>query len=183
MRSKRSRMSSVATATLSASRTARWSCALRIHLRGRRSIGPGTHRLNLQHHHHELAKQGDALFTCDRRSSCSSRPVPRYGMRYGFAPATADFQRLRGRPPLVSPLKSCMSRSFTAVDGRFGRRGSRSKKRLQQLKTPPSNVENSGPARNATSASTSSTCPKQLSAMTDGLIGDRSFAIFCDILC
>jgi hypothetical protein len=33
-----------------------------------------------------------------------------------------------------------MSRSFTAVDGRFGRRGSRSEKRLQQLKTTPSNV-------------------------------------------
>jgi len=38
-----------------------------------------------------------------------------YGLRYGSAPATGDFQRLRGRPPLVSPLKSCMGRSFTAV--------------------------------------------------------------------
>jgi hypothetical protein len=28
-----------------------------------------------------------------------------YGLRYGFAPATGNFQRLRGRPPLVSPLK------------------------------------------------------------------------------
>src|SRR6266851_2094075 len=41
--------------------------------------------------------------------------APHYGLRYGSAPATGDFQRLRGRPPLVSPLKSCMSRSFTAV--------------------------------------------------------------------
>jgi len=41
--------------------------------------------------------------------------APRYGLRYGSAPATGDFQRLRGRPPLVSPLKSCMGRSFTAV--------------------------------------------------------------------
>jgi len=40
---------------------------------------------------------------------------PHYGLRYGFASATGDFQRLRGRPPLVSPLKSCMRRSFTAV--------------------------------------------------------------------
>jgi hypothetical protein len=39
---------------------------------------------------------------------------PRYGLRYGFASATGNFQRLRGRPPLVSPLKSCMGRSFTA---------------------------------------------------------------------
>src|SRR5712692_4852662 len=41
--------------------------------------------------------------------------APHYGLRYGCAPATGDFQRLRGRPPLVSPLKSCMGRSFTAV--------------------------------------------------------------------
>src|SRR6266576_4386127 len=41
--------------------------------------------------------------------------VLHYGLRYGFASATGDFQRLRGRPPLVSPLKSCMRRSFTAV--------------------------------------------------------------------
>ena len=51
--------------------------------------------------------------------SCSDpAPIlaaPHYGLRYGFAPATGKFQRLRGRPPLVSPLKSCMSRSFTAV--------------------------------------------------------------------
>ena len=40
---------------------------------------------------------------------------PRYGLRNGFASATGNFQRLRGRPPLVSPLKSCMGRSFTAV--------------------------------------------------------------------
>src|ERR1700687_1225468 len=40
---------------------------------------------------------------------------PHYGLRYGSAPATGNFQRLRGRPPLVSPLKSCMGRSFTAV--------------------------------------------------------------------
>jgi len=42
-------------------------------------------------------------------------PAPHYGLRYGFASATGNFQRLRGRPPLVSPLKSCMSRSFTAI--------------------------------------------------------------------
>jgi len=41
--------------------------------------------------------------------------APRYGLRYGPAPATGNFQRLRGRPPLVSPLKLCMRRSFTAV--------------------------------------------------------------------
>src|SRR5207237_1392604 len=41
--------------------------------------------------------------------------APHYGLHYGFAPATGNFQRLRGRPPLVSPLKSCMRRSFTAV--------------------------------------------------------------------
>src|SRR6266436_3607398 len=41
--------------------------------------------------------------------------APHYGLRYGLAPATGNFQRLRGRPPLVSPLKSCMGRSFTAV--------------------------------------------------------------------
>jgi hypothetical protein len=41
--------------------------------------------------------------------------APRYGLRYGFAPATGNFQRLRGRPPLVSPFKSCIGRSFTAV--------------------------------------------------------------------
>ena len=41
--------------------------------------------------------------------------APHDGLRYGFAPATGDFQRLRGRPPLVSPLKSCMGRSFTAI--------------------------------------------------------------------
>jgi len=40
---------------------------------------------------------------------------PHYGLRYGFASATWDFQLLRGRPPLVSPVKSCMGRSFTAV--------------------------------------------------------------------
>jgi hypothetical protein len=38
-----------------------------------------------------------------------------YGSRYGLAPATGNFQRPRGRPLLISPLKSCMSRSFTAV--------------------------------------------------------------------
>ena len=41
--------------------------------------------------------------------------TPHYGLRYGSAPATGNFQRLRGRPPLVSPLKSCIGRSFTAV--------------------------------------------------------------------
>jgi hypothetical protein len=41
--------------------------------------------------------------------------APHYGLRYGSTPATGNFQRLRGRPPLVSPLKSCMGRSFTAV--------------------------------------------------------------------
>ena len=38
-----------------------------------------------------------------------------YGLPYGCSPATGNFQQLRGRPPLVSPLKSCMGRSFTAV--------------------------------------------------------------------
>jgi hypothetical protein len=41
--------------------------------------------------------------------------APHYGLRYGSVPATGNFQRLRGRSPLVSPLKSCMRRSFTAV--------------------------------------------------------------------
>src|SRR5271154_4784423 len=54
-----------------------------------------------------------------RLSECSDPTLilaaPHYGLRYGFAPATGNFQRLRGRPPLVSPLKSCMGRSFTAV--------------------------------------------------------------------
>jgi len=27
--------------------------------------------------------------------------APHYGLRYGSAPATGNFQRLRGRPPLV----------------------------------------------------------------------------------
>jgi hypothetical protein len=48
--------------------------------------------------------------------------APLYGLRYGFVLATGDLQRLRGRPPLVSPLESCMGRSSTAVDGRFGLR-------------------------------------------------------------
>ena len=43
------------------------------------------------------------------------RRTARYGLRYGLAPATGNFQRLRGRLPLVSPLKSYMRRSFTAV--------------------------------------------------------------------
>jgi hypothetical protein len=43
--------------------------------------------------------------------------APHYGLRYGFASATGDFQRLRGRPPLVNPLKSCIGRSFAAVTG------------------------------------------------------------------
>jgi len=42
-----------------------------------------------------------------------------YGLRYGSAPATGNFQRLRGRPPLVGPLQSCMGRSFTAVTRLF----------------------------------------------------------------
>ena len=54
-----------------------------------------------------------------RLSECSDPTLilatRHYGLRYGLAPATGNFQRLRGRPPLVSPLKSCMSRSFTAV--------------------------------------------------------------------
>jgi hypothetical protein len=54
-----------------------------------------------------------------RLSQCSDPTLvlapPHYGLRYGSAPATENFQRLRGRPPLVSPLKSCMGRSFTAV--------------------------------------------------------------------
>ena len=41
--------------------------------------------------------------------------APHYGLRYGCDSSTGDFQRLRGRPPLVSPLKLCMRRSFTAV--------------------------------------------------------------------
>jgi hypothetical protein len=52
-------------------------------------------------------------------SRCLNLPLisaaPHYGLRYGSAPATGNFQRLRGRPPLVSPLKSCIGRSFTAV--------------------------------------------------------------------
>jgi hypothetical protein len=52
-------------------------------------------------------------------SQCSDPAListaPHYGLRYGSAPATGNFQRFRGRPPLVSPLKSCMGRSFTAV--------------------------------------------------------------------
>jgi hypothetical protein len=31
--------------------------------------------------------------------------MPHYGLRYGSAPATGNLQRLRGRPPLVNPLK------------------------------------------------------------------------------
>jgi hypothetical protein len=31
--------------------------------------------------------------------------APHYGLRYGPAPATGNFQRLRGRPPLVSSFK------------------------------------------------------------------------------
>ena len=54
----------------------------------------------------------------ERLSQCSDQALilvaPHYGLRYGFASATGDFQRLRGRPPLVSPLKLCMRRSFTA---------------------------------------------------------------------
>lgn len=46
--------------------------------------------------------------------------APHYGLRYGFASATGDFQRLRGRPPLVNPLKSCIGRSFAG-----GNRGSK----------------------------------------------------------
>jgi hypothetical protein len=49
------------------------------------------------------------------RSGHFMSAVPHYGLRYGSAPATGTFQRLRGRPPLVSPLKACMRRSFTAV--------------------------------------------------------------------
>jgi hypothetical protein len=47
----------------------------------------------------------------------ATRAAPHCGLRYGLALATGNFQRLRGRPPLVSPLKSCMSRSFTAILG------------------------------------------------------------------
>ena len=52
---------------------------------------------------------GDSIFAFERHPALIS-PAPHYGLRYGFAPATGDFQRLRGRPPLVSPLKSCMGR-------------------------------------------------------------------------
>jgi hypothetical protein len=45
--------------------------------------------------------------------------APHYGLRYGCVPDTGNLQRLRGRPPLVSPLKSCMRRSFTAVTRGF----------------------------------------------------------------
>jgi hypothetical protein len=48
-------------------------------------------------------------------TSASSPPVPHYGLRYGFAPDTGNLQRLGGHPLLVSPLKSCMDRSFTAM--------------------------------------------------------------------
>jgi hypothetical protein len=48
--------------------------------------------------------------------------APHYGLRYGSAPATGNFQRLRGRPPLVSPLKSCIGRSFTAMLRQLARR-------------------------------------------------------------
>jgi len=48
---------------------------------------------------------------------------PHYGLRYGFASATGDFQRLRGRPPLVSPLKLCARRSFTDVTEKAGLAG------------------------------------------------------------
>ena len=40
-----------------------------------------------------------------------------YGLRYGSAPATGNFQRLRGPPPLVSPFK--------VVHGPFFHDGSR----------------------------------------------------------
>jgi hypothetical protein len=36
--------------------------------------------------------------------------TPHYGLRYGAAPASGNFQRLRARPPLLNPLKSCMDR-------------------------------------------------------------------------
>ena len=52
---------------------------------------------------------------CEQLSQCGIPAAPHYGLRYGSVPATGNFQRLRGRPPLVSPLKSCMGRSFTAV--------------------------------------------------------------------
>ena len=58
-------------------------------------------------------------FRHEQLSQCLDAPLiaaaPHYGLRYGCAPATGHFQRLRGRPPLVSPLKPCMGRSFTAV--------------------------------------------------------------------
>jgi hypothetical protein len=38
-----------------------------------------------------------------------------YGFRYGFAPATGNLQQLGGRPPRVSPLKSCVGSSFTTA--------------------------------------------------------------------
>jgi hypothetical protein len=41
---------------------------------------------------------------------------PRYGLRYGLASATGNFQRLRGRPPLVSPLKSLYGPFFHGVN-------------------------------------------------------------------
>ena len=59
----------------------------------------------------KLARHG--LSRCLNPALMSS--APHYGLRYGCAPATGNFQRLRGRPPLVSPLKSCMGRSFRAV--------------------------------------------------------------------
>jgi hypothetical protein len=48
----------------------------------------------------------------------SNWAAPHYGLRYGSASATGDFQLLRGRPPLVSLLKSCMGRSFTGLPSR-----------------------------------------------------------------
>jgi hypothetical protein len=62
---------------------------------------------------------GGSIARC-RPRICRARAGTRdvfshYGLRYGLASATGDFQRLRGRPPLVSHLKSRMGRSFTAV--------------------------------------------------------------------
>jgi hypothetical protein len=79
------------------------------------SCCPFIHSVSLNLHFREfvptLAISVVAIVPCIRALISAA---PHYGLRYGSAPATGNFQRLRGRPPLVSPLKSCMGRSFTA---------------------------------------------------------------------
>jgi hypothetical protein len=61
--------------------------------------------------------------------------APHYGLRYGFDSATGDFQRLRGRAPPVSSLRSCMGRSFTAVTRGRDFRGSKRRERQRAFAT------------------------------------------------